>query len=58
MPVLQHVGTGKGFAYDQVADPSPLTVGKTALLAYDGDDNRAGASTHAAIGLAIAPAVG
>ena len=53
-PVLSHRGTGTGFAYDQVADPSPLTVGNTAYMAYDGDDNRAGATQHAAIGMGIA----
>jgi hypothetical protein len=41
-PVLSHRGTGSGFAYDQVADPSPLTAGDTAYIAFDGDDNRAG----------------
>ena len=53
-PVISHRGTGSGFAYDQVADPSPLTVGKTAYIAFDGDDNRAGATTHAAIGMGFA----
>ena len=47
-------GTGAGFAYDQVADPSPLVVGDTAYIAFDGDDNRAGATTHAAIGMGFA----
>ena len=50
-PVISHRGTGAGFAYDQVADPSPLVAGDTAYIAYDGDDNRAGATTHAAIGM-------
>ena len=50
-PVLSHRGTGSGFAFDQVADPSPLTAEDTAYLAFDGDDNRPGASTHAAIGM-------
>ena len=31
-----------------------LTVGNTAYMAYDGDDNRAGAKTHAAIGMGFA----
>ena len=52
--VISHRGTGKGFAYDQVADPSPLTIGNMAYMAYDGDDNRAGAKTHAAIGMGFA----
>ena len=34
MPVLSHRGTGAGFAFDQVADPSPLTVGNMAYIAY------------------------
>jgi hypothetical protein len=56
-PVVRHVGGNtSGFGYDQVADPSPLTVGGRAFLFYDGDDNRAGATTHAAIGLAVAAA--
>ena len=54
-PVLTHQGGGS-FAFDQVADPSPLTVpGGAALLCYDGDNN--GATTaHAAIGCAVANA--
>ena len=36
-----------------MADPSPLTVGNTAYLAYDGDNNGA-VAMHAAIGLAVA----
>ena len=36
------------------ADPSPLTVGNMAYIAYDGDDNRPGAGTHAAIGMGVA----
>ena len=55
-PVLSHVGNGS-FAYDQVADPSPLTVGTVAYLAYDGDNNGCTDCSHAAIGLATAPAV-
>jgi len=39
----------------QVADPSPLTVGNTAYLAYDGDNNGCHDCSHAAIGLAVAP---
>eukprot|EP01052_Picozoa_sp_SAG31_P020838 SAG31_NODE_1584_length_7827_cov_2.129788_6_plen_68_part_00 len=54
-PVLTHRGTGVGFAYDQVADPSPLAVGNQAYIAFDGDDNRPGATTHAAIGMGAAP---
>ena len=53
-PVLSHRGTGAGFAYDQVADPSPLVAGHNAFIAFDGDDNRPGAKTHAAIGMGIA----
>ena len=54
-PVLKHQGAGS-FAYDQVADPSPLTVGNTAYMAYDGDNNGCKSCAHAAIGLATAPA--
>ena len=43
-------------ALRQVADPSPLTVGDQAYIFYDGDDNRAGADMHAAIGMAFAHA--
>ncbi len=50
-PVLSHRGTGDGFAYDQVADPSPLVADDTAYIVFDGDDNRPGAITHAAIGM-------
>lgn len=50
-PVLSHRGTGDGFAYDQVADPSPLVAGDSAYIVFDGDDNRPGATTHAAIGM-------
>ena len=53
-PVVRHRGSGS-FAFDQVADPSPLVSSGVAYLAFDGDDNRAGAKTHAAIGLASAP---
>jgi hypothetical protein len=56
-PVISHRGTGAGFAYDQVADPSPLVAGANAFIAYDGDDNRAGATAHAAIGMGVASAV-
>jgi len=83
-PVLSHRGTGAGFAFDQVADPSPLTVGNLAYIACkhpdatvspvtfrfldlliegclrfvdDGDDNRAGATQHAAIGMGVASLV-
>lgn len=52
-PVLTHQGGGS-FAFDQVADPSPLTVDAAALLFYDGDNNRPGVSSHAAIGLGVA----
>ena len=52
-PVLSHRGTGAGFAFDQVADPSPLVAGQYAFVAYDGDDNRPGAKTHAAIGMGV-----
>jgi mannan endo-1,4-beta-mannosidase len=55
-PVLQHQGTGS-FAFDQVADPSPLAVGDKAFMAYDGDNNQRGADVHAAIGLAVGMAV-
>jgi len=54
-PVLSHQGTGS-FAFDQVADPSPLTVGRTAYMAYDGDNNGCRNCSHAAIGFAVAPA--
>ena len=50
--VVKHQGSGS-FAYDQVADPSPLTVGSTAYLAYDGDNNGA-VAMHEAIGMAVA----
>eukprot|EP00039_Didymoeca_costata_P023702 m.7962 g.7962 ORF g.7962 m.7962 type:complete len:80 (+) comp3808_c0_seq1:367-606(+) len=52
-PVLSHQGTGS-FAFDQVADPSPLIADGTAFLAYDGDDNRQGAKVHAGIGMGMA----
>ena len=52
-PVISHRGTGAGFAYDQVADPSPLVADGYAYIAFDGDDNRAGAVTHAAIGMGV-----
>ena len=55
IPVVTHQGSGS-FAFDQVADPSPLTVGESAFLFYDGDNNGAGVKTHAAIGLAVARA--
>ena len=55
-PVLSHVGKGS-FSFDQVADPSPLTVGNVAYMAYDGDNNGCSHCSHAAIGLATAPAV-
>ena len=48
-PVLKHQGTG--FAYDQVAGPSPTSVGGQSFMWYDGDNNKAGA---AGIGLALA----
>jgi hypothetical protein len=54
-PVLQHQGSGS-FAFDQVADPSPLTVGEGAYMAYDGDNNQQGVNVHAAIGMAVARA--
>ena len=52
-PVLSHVGKGS-FAFDQVADPSPLCVGTQAFMAYDGDNNGCRDCSHAAIGLATA----
>ena len=55
-PVLSHQGGGS-FAYDQVADPSPLTVGDTAFIAFDGDNNGCHDCSHAAIGLGTATAV-
>lgn len=55
-PVISHVGKGS-FSFDQVADPSPLTVGAVAYMAYDGDNNGCRDCSHAAIGLATAPAV-
>eukprot|EP00729_Bicosta_minor_P013454 gene13454-18396_t len=54
-PVISHVGKGS-FSFDQVADPSPLTVGAVAYMAYDGDNNGCRDCSHAAIGLATAPA--
>eukprot|EP00035_Acanthoeca_spectabilis_P026642 m.463583 g.463583 ORF g.463583 m.463583 type:complete len:384 (+) comp23094_c0_seq1:13-1164(+) len=53
-PVITHQGGGS-FAFDQVADPSPLTVGATAYIAYDGDNNGCKECSHASIGLATAP---
>ena len=48
-PVLEH--QGRGFSFDQVADPSVVMVdGKEPLMYYDGDNNRVGG---AAIGLAV-----
>mmetsp|Transcript_106916 Transcript_106916/g.212319 ORF Transcript_106916/g.212319 Transcript_106916/m.212319 type:complete len:323 (+) Transcript_106916:29-997(+) len=51
-PVLHHLGTG--FAFDQVADPSPVVHGSKAFLYYDGDNN---AAATAAIGVATADAI-
>lgn len=50
-PILRHVGSG--FAYDQVADPSPVVVGDRAFLFFDGDNN---VNATASIGLATATA--
>lgn len=55
-PVVTHQGGGS-FAFDQVADPSPLTVGLRAYLAYDGDNNGCHGCSHAAIGMAVGSAV-
>jgi hypothetical protein len=48
--VLRH--QGKGFAFDQVADPSAVAVNGRAYIWYDGDNNQQGS---AGIGLATAP---
>lgn len=50
-PVLAHAGSG--FEVDQVAGPSPVVVGGTAYLFYDGDDNT---GETASIAVATAPA--
>ena len=52
-PVLKHMGGGS-FSYDQVADPSPLTMGTRAFMAYDGDNNGCTNCSHAAIGMGVA----
>ena len=49
-PVLKH--SGKGWEYDQTADPSPIiTPDGGSFLYYDGDNNEVG---KASIGMAIA----